>query len=118
LAKNLKAQQKNTGKTFAVFAMLADKDIRGVIEAVIQEVDAWYVATIDHVRGENAAHLAKLIEEIQPHAQVKIFNDAFVAYQRARIDLESCNDVNENDKIVVFGSFFTVSTVMQHLALK
>lgn len=118
LAKNLKAQQENTGKTFAVFAMLADKDIRGVIEAVIQEVDAWYVATIDHVRGENAAHLAKLIEEIQPHAQVKIFNDAFMAYQHARIDLESCNDVNENDKIVVFGSFFTVSTVMQHLALK
>ncbi|MEI2615830.1 MAG: bifunctional tetrahydrofolate synthase/dihydrofolate synthase [Methylotenera sp.] len=116
LAQNLNGY-KNSGKTFAVFAMLADKDIRGVVEAVMHEIDAWYVATIDHVRGEKAENLAGLIAAIQPQAQVKTFHDAYIAYQHARIDLEACNDVNENDKIVVFGSFFTVSTVMQHLAL-
>ena len=123
LAKNLKAlkvqhQNKNTtqaAKTRAVFAMLADKDIKGVISAVKDEIDVWYIAEIDHVRGASAFVLANAISEVAPDATVKVFDSVAEACKQACVDTEVCIDVNENDKIVVFGSFFTVSSVMQYL---
>jgi dihydrofolate synthase/folylpolyglutamate synthase len=112
LAENLlasKAQysQSGVGKTFAVFAMLADKDIKGVVLALKNEIDTWYVASINHSRGALAVDLALIINEVIPLADVKTFNSTNNAYQQA------CIDMRENDKIVVFGSFFTVSSVMQ-----
>jgi dihydrofolate synthase/folylpolyglutamate synthase len=123
LAENLqaiKAQQTkgHPGRTFAVFAMLADKDIKGVIEAVKDEIDGWYVADIHHVRGALAKDLAEIITRVIPNVSVKIFNSADYAYQQACIDIEACMEVNENDKIIVFGSFFTVSAIMQFLSNK
>jgi dihydrofolate synthase/folylpolyglutamate synthase len=123
LAENLKAsktQDSNSrpAKTFAVFAILADKDIKGVIEAVKNEIDGWYVAGIDHARGASAVDVAKMITNILPEANIKIFDGADNAYLQACHDIEACIDANENDKIIVFGSFFTVSTVMQLLANK
>jgi dihydrofolate synthase/folylpolyglutamate synthase len=120
LAGNLrgaKTQQGNAriGKTYAVFAMLADKDIQGVIDAVKNEIDGWYVAGIDHARGALAVDLAAMITNVIPKANVKVFNSADNAYLQACIDIEACIDANDNDKIVVFGSFFTVATVMQLL---
>ncbi len=105
-----------TAKTFAVFAMLADKDIKGVIDALKHEVDAWYVADIYHARGARAIDLAKLINSAIADVSVKVFTSADDAYQQACIDIQACVQGNENDKIVVFGSFFTVSTVMQFLS--
>jgi dihydrofolate synthase/folylpolyglutamate synthase len=123
LAENLrlvKMQQGNSrlGKTYAVFAMLADKDIKGVIDAVKNEIDGWYVAGIDHARGALATDLAVMIANVIPKANIKVFNSADNAYLQACIDIEACKDANGNDKIIVFGSFFTVATVMQLLSHK
>ncbi len=122
LAKNLKAHRfrsgqasANRGKTIAVFAMLADKDIHGVIDAVKEEIDFWYIAGIDHIRSMPVDALFKVLLEVLPHAKIKVFNDVADACKQARIDTEVCIDRNENDKIIVFGSFFTVSNVMQYL---
>lgn len=123
LAENLKAlkvQYRNkktaqAAKTRAVFAMLADKDIKGVVSAVKDEIDVWYVADIDHVRGASAIELANVISQVAPEAEVKVFGTAADACKQACIDKEVCIDADENDKIVVFGSFFTVSSVMQYL---
>ncbi len=100
---------RTQASTLAVFAMLADKDIKGVVDAVKNEIDTWYVASIDHVRGADASDLAAVIAEVSPSAKIKIFNTAADAYKQA------CIDGNENDKIVAFGSFFTVANVMQYL---
>lgn len=117
LSDNLKSSRvRLQGKTLAVFAMLADKDIRGVVDAVKNEIDVWYVAGIDHARGAAAADVATIVAEVAPGAKVKIFDHAELAYQQACIDIGSCIDSSENDKIVVFGSFFTVSSVMQLLS--
>jgi dihydrofolate synthase/folylpolyglutamate synthase len=110
LAENLHACRKSSSKTIAVFAMLGDKDIPGVISAVQQEIDNWYVADIDHPRGAQAQDLKTFIAQIAPSANCLTFNSAAAAYAQA------CIDVGENDKIVVFGSFFTVSNVMQAFA--
>ncbi len=126
LAKNLKAlrmeQQSGSNadvvqaKTFAVFAMLADKNIKGVINALKDEIDTWYVAGIEHARGAAASDLADMITEIAPDATVKTFNTAADACEQACIDIQACIHTNENDKIIAFGSFFTVSCVMQYLS--
>lgn len=117
LADNLSATPKaNKGKTYAVFAMLADKDIHGVINAVKNEIDSWYVASIDHARGALAIDLAKEIESLMPQVSIKTFNSADQAYQQACMDIESRINANENDKIIVFGSFYTVATVLPLLS--
>lgn len=113
LAANLKACRQLNSKTYAVFAMLADKDMQGVITAVHSEIDVWYVADIDHVRGASANILAMHIMQVNPKAVIYTFDSATLAFQQARVDMEACKEVRENDKIVVFGSFFTVSAAMQ-----
>lgn len=118
LAENLaalKLTELSHTKTLAVFAMLADKDMKGVVNALKDEIDTWYVASIDHVRGALASDLATIIAEIMPNAVIKCFDTAAKACEQACIDTETCIDRNENDKIVVFGSFFTVANVMQYL---
>lgn len=108
LAINLH-QTSATGKTIAVFAMLADKDIAGVIAAIADEIDAWYVAGIAHVRGAAAAQTSALIVEHLPQANIKVFEYVADAYRQA------CIDANENDRIIILGSFFTVAEVMRVL---
>lgn len=119
LAANLRAmkvqQGQPIGKTYAVFAMLADKDRMGVIDAVKDQIDAWYVADIAHARGALAEDLAGLIKQAITKPAIKTFAGADNAYIQACIDIEACMDANENDKIIVFGSFFTVASVMQLL---
>lgn len=113
LANNLKMHNKS--KTYAVFSMLADKDIPGVVNQVKHEIDAWYVASIEHPRSANLSELVNAILSAAPQANIKTFNTIELAYEHAKTDLQICLDADENDKIIVFGSFFTVSDVMQYL---
>ena len=95
--------------------MLADKDIKGVVNAVKDEIDFWYIAGIDHSRSTPVDTLVKVVLDAVPQAKIKRFDSAAAACKQACIDTEVCIDRNENDKIIVFGSFFTVSSVMQYL---
>jgi dihydrofolate synthase/folylpolyglutamate synthase len=111
LALNLK-QSHHSAKTIAVFAMLADKDMKGVIQALSSEIDAWYVASIDHIRGADAVSLASLIEEHLPSADIKKFTQVVDALDQA------CIDACDNDRIIILGSFFTVAEAMHALQSK
>ena len=120
LSSNLQAvrsdsDNKLNGKTYAVFAMLADKDSGGVIMALKDDIDGWYVADTLHARGALAKDLAQQIASLAPGSTIKTFASADKAYIQACIDAEACMDANENAKIIVFGSFFTVASVMQIL---
>jgi dihydrofolate synthase/folylpolyglutamate synthase len=125
LAENLKVLKSTNTPTghnpnqnvqvFSVFSMLSDKDIKGVIEVLKDEITAWYIAPIEHARGASVTTLLEAIHEVVPSASVKVFNNLGDAYYQAFMDRESCIEQNENDKIVAFGSFFTVSGVMQYL---
>lgn len=108
LAENLRKLPCH-GRTLAVLAMLADKDIAGVVAAVSMEVDGWYVAGIDNARGASALQLVNLIHLQVPDDVIQSFPDVTSAY------LQACMDASENDRIVVFGSFFTVADVMRVL---
>ncbi|NOT67990.1 MAG: bifunctional tetrahydrofolate synthase/dihydrofolate synthase [Methylophilaceae bacterium] len=98
-----------SGRTLAVFAMLADKDIAGVIHAVKSQINAWYVADIDHARGAKASQLVDSICQQIPDCTVAGFSNVILAFRQAY------KEAAENDRIIVFGSFFTVADIMRVL---
>ena len=98
---NLAFAQKRT----AVFSMLSDKDIDGVLEIVKDQFDEWNIAPLDVPRGMTIEALqAKLAEHGIDN--VNVFETVAAAYRAALAK------ATENDRIVVFGSFHTVADVM------
>lgn len=102
LAHNLKSSAC-AGKTLAVLGMLADKDIEGVIDAVAGEIDAWYLADIHSPRGAKASELQKLLLKRTRNSPVQTFANVSAAIDSA------CKNAAKNDRIIVFGSFYTVA---------
>ena len=106
LSHNLKAHAVN-GKTVAVFSILKDKDILGVIKALIHDIDYWCIAEIQHDRAADLVTISGAIKNTNPAALVKSFKNIQEAYQFAS------KEVSSNDRIIVFGSFFTVADIMK-----
>jgi dihydrofolate synthase/folylpolyglutamate synthase len=93
-------------QTHAVFGMLRDKDIAGVVDKVRGRIDHWYVAPTSGARGVVASDIAHHISAI-PGASVTeypSFAAAFAsAHERAKPD----------DRILAFGSFLSVAEVLR-----
>ena len=105
LAASLKSMGQ-AGRTLAVFAMLKDKDIAAVVEALKSSVGHWFVAGLGGPRGAAAGDLERVLAGAGVSA-VTACGDVPAAYMQA------CDMATENDRIVVFGSFYTVAAVMQ-----
>ena len=95
------------GRTFAVLAMLADKDIQGVITPMMEVLDAWYVASLNAHRGASGESVAQAIVQTQASQPVRVYQTVSEAY------LAAVTDAAVNDKVVVFGSFYTVGEVLR-----
>jgi dihydrofolate synthase/folylpolyglutamate synthase len=93
--------------TRAVFAMLADKDIGGVIDAVKHRIDAWYVAAADADRAAPAATVAQSLADRGLAQATRVFATVPSALEAAR------RDAGANDRILVFGSFYTVAEALR-----
>ena len=94
-----------TGRTIAVFAMLKDKDVAGVIAALKSSIAHWFIAGLGGPRGASAADLGQALAGAGVSA-ITACGDVGAAYTQA------CDMATENDRILVFGSFYTVATVM------
>lgn len=57
--------------TYAVFAMLKDKDMAGVARALDAQIDVWLVAGIDAPRGATAAELVQVLRQIPVRGKVE-----------------------------------------------
>ena len=69
--------------TIAVFGMLADKDVHGVIDAVKARIDRWFVATLPGPRGAAAdAIRARLEEAGVARSAIRMFDDIDAAIRR------------------------------------
>jgi len=95
--------------THAVFAMLRDKDIGGVIARLGDRIDHWHVAPTPGPRGADSALVAGLL---RAHARgaggtISEYPDIAAAYDGAR----EC--AGADDRILAFGSFLTVAEVMR-----
>jgi dihydrofolate synthase/folylpolyglutamate synthase len=105
LAENLK-RMGLFRETVAVFGMLRDKDIAGVVTAVKGQITRWLVADIRERRGASAAQLREALVGAGVTADIVAFESVAAAFR------EACRTATVNDRILVFGSFLTVAQAM------
>jgi dihydrofolate synthase/folylpolyglutamate synthase len=97
--------------TYAVFAMLEDKDICGVGRELLERVDVWLTADIHAPRGASADEVARALVAAgvrEAEKPILAFSDAAAAYAYA------CERAAGNDRICIFGSFHTVAEVLRY----
>lgn len=101
-----------TGRTYAVFSMLQDKDIQGVVQKLKDEIDVWLLFPIQSPR---AATVEQIVQEIltadfsRENQSINRFSDGAEAFAFA------CEQAAKNDRICIFGSFYTVGDVLNQL---
>ena len=94
--------------TWAVFGMLADKDIDGVIDALGERVTHWLPCTLEGRRAASADFLAGRLKA-RGMQVVGEFQSPAAALACAQ------ENAGEDDRILAFGSFLTVAAAMQTL---
>jgi dihydrofolate synthase / folylpolyglutamate synthase len=94
-------------RTIAVFGILADKDVVGVIAAMKARIDRWFVASLRGPRGADAAELRQELAGAGVAAgAIRTFDDVAAAFAAAR------DEAGEADRIIIFGSFLTVAAAL------
>ena len=112
LAENLDAMGYYP-TTRAVFGAMADKDLPAMLQRIAPLVDHWYLTDLPLDRAIKAEALAPVVTAEQPGARLTesrvagCFPDPMTALQAAVLEADP------TDRIVVFGSFFTVGGVLQ-----
>jgi dihydrofolate synthase/folylpolyglutamate synthase len=96
------------GEVRAVYGALADKDIGGVIQALVDRVDHWYLAGLarETPRGLPVGVLAATLAAVRPTAAGQSFEDVASAWTAARAD------AGDDDVILLFGSFFVAAAAL------
>lgn len=94
-----------TGRTRAVYAGLADKDVRTVTAPLLPAVDCWYVGSLSGTRARHADSVLPVLA--QAGADATAFGDVASALRAALADSRP------GDRVLVFGSFLTVGEALQ-----
>ena len=96
--------------THAVFGAMADKDLRPMFERLNPLIDRWYFTDLPTERAASAADLQTLWHSLNTRTDVQ-------ASQHPNPDAAlqaAVSQADPADRIVVFGSFFTVGGVLQN----
>jgi dihydrofolate synthase/folylpolyglutamate synthase len=94
------------GKDIALFSAMEDKDIEGMMSACKGTFDAWFIADQPrNSRAEEGASIAKALRQ-QGQSMISISKNITQAFRRAQ------GVMTNDDRLVVFGSFYTVAGVM------
>lgn len=99
-------------RTYAIVGMLNDKDIAGALLPLRGKVDYWHVATLDGVRGTAAETLAGLIVAANLGGEIICHASPEEAMHSVR------GLASESDRILAFGSFYTVAGALLALRKK
>ena len=100
----LKAQSQ--GKLIAVCGILKDKDAAGVLTPLLPLVDEWRCVTLGGYRGQQGKDLFVTLQQIatQQHLNAQgSYADSVAEGVKSAVEM-----ANENDTVLVFGSFHTV----------
>ncbi|MBW8314226.1 MAG: bifunctional folylpolyglutamate synthase/dihydrofolate synthase, partial [Hydrogenophaga sp.] len=112
LAENLDAMGYYP-TTHAVFGAMADKDLGAMLERIAPLIDRWHVTDLPLPRASSADALAQLLDS---HPATAPGGKSRVAGRHATplgALQAAVSAADPADRIVVFGSFFTVGGVLQ-----
>ncbi|MBN1237621.1 MAG: bifunctional folylpolyglutamate synthase/dihydrofolate synthase [Gammaproteobacteria bacterium] len=97
-------------RTIAVFAAMHDKDHAGVLGRFVPTVDRWFVAGVDDERGAPADMLLDVLRRLGAERAEACADVAAACAAAAR-------DARPGQRVLVFGSFYTVGPAMEALGL-
>lgn len=106
-AQRIKALPRQ-GKTLAVIGMLRDKAIGEAMAELIELVDEWYITSLDVHRGAKAD---EIMSELTARDVKNCYN--FTSVEKAL--QEAMNHCQEQDWVLVFGSFYTVGKAKAYI---
>ncbi|MGN6826307.1 bifunctional tetrahydrofolate synthase/dihydrofolate synthase [Paucibacter sp. M5-1] len=102
--------------TRVVFGAMADKDLAQIIGRISHLVDVWHFTDLDLPRAAKAEALAAQFESLRAAGAIK--TPAAVTVQRHADPMQALSaaaaESDPADRILVFGSFFTVGGVLKH----
>ena len=102
------AQRPVVGKRLAVFGLLADKELEGVVAALASSIEQWAVAPLPTSRSRPAADLQNALQNLGANV---------TSYQSVALALEAqCAHATADDEILLFGSFYCVAEALEWLA--
>ncbi|KAA8706186.1 bifunctional tetrahydrofolate synthase/dihydrofolate synthase [Pseudomonas cannabina] len=97
------------GKRYAVFGLLSDKDLAGVVAPLVSVIDKWAVAALPTPRSRPAEALQAALQNL---------GACVTSYQSIAPALEAqCAHATADDEILLFGSFYCVAEALEWLAL-
>jgi dihydrofolate synthase / folylpolyglutamate synthase len=106
LARRL-AQRPVTGKRLAVFGLLSDKDLDGVLAELTGSLHDWAVAPLPTPRSFSVEQL---------HAALHKQGASVTSYPSVALALEGqCAKATAEDEILLFGSFYCVAEALDWL---
>ncbi|MBG6081203.1 bifunctional tetrahydrofolate synthase/dihydrofolate synthase [Rubrivivax gelatinosus] len=91
-------------RTRAVFGAMRDKDIAGALAKIRPLIDAWHVCTLPTARAATPDELAAVLGDTTPVHRHATPTEALQAALAAS---------DPTDRIVVFGSFYTVGGILR-----
>ena len=97
----------NPGRTLAVFAVLQDKQIDAIVSILAGQIDQWFLCDLPVSRAARVEHVKRIVLQVSEEACVDAFDcvaGGLAAAQEA---------AREGDRIVIFGSFYTVSEALK-----
>ena len=99
-----------SGRVFAVFAALADKDVVGIVARLAARVDRWWLAGLENAgpRGQGVEALAASLAGTAASMAIRK-PDVAAALADAR------DQARPGDRVLVFGSFHTVAAALHAL---
>jgi dihydrofolate synthase/folylpolyglutamate synthase len=93
------------GKIRTVLAFMGDKDVDSMLDALESTIDFWYITQVEEPRCMPAIELENRLQRLTSIKAMTRFESVQKAYRSA------CVEAEEEDLVVVAGSFFTVAAV-------
>lgn len=94
------------GTTVAIFGLLDDKDLQGIVTALAREVDEWIAVTADSPRAIPASELSRQLANITNSA-------CLIAESMQQAMAHAQVITTAEDRILVTGSFFVVGPALR-----
>jgi len=102
---------KKSGKVYAVFSVLKDKDVEQILMPFINIVDEWFISEINDSRSQKIDVITNTLKKYNKQVVVNKFDNLLQAYNNVS---KKCG---LNDNIIIYGSFFTVSETMNEVLI-
>ncbi|MDP8184634.1 bifunctional tetrahydrofolate synthase/dihydrofolate synthase [Phocoenobacter skyensis] len=103
VASQLAQLKQPNQKVYAVFSVLKDKDLKGIVEPLNTLIDEWHCVTLRCFRGQSGQMILEKMVKTLPNVTAYHYENMEQTIQKV------FNIATENDIILVFGSFHTVS---------